>query len=188
VKYRAVVIDPGHGGYDYGIFTQDSKEKDINLGIAKDLGMALQKKGVKVFPTRKVDQSLSLAERISFGNSKTPDLFLGIHATEYDRFTITTATAEEAGVDAAIRLFRLSSRQSRHIEESRAAAKAVADSIKADFKTEVLMRELPLPVLMSLDAPAMLIEYPLASQGTNDRKERDRLVNAVMKGLANNDQ
>ena len=61
---KIVFLDAGHGGYDYGIISKDSKEKDLNLLLAKDLNAALSKKGYKVFLTRKVDQSLSIFERI----------------------------------------------------------------------------------------------------------------------------
>jgi N-acetylmuramoyl-L-alanine amidase len=183
VRYRTVVLDPGHGGHDYGIFLQDLKEKEISLKIGKDLSNALQKKGIKVFLTRKVDQAFPLGERITFGSSKNPDFFLSIHATASDKFAITTATADETSADAAIRLYRISSRQNRHLDRSRADAKAVADAIKTEFKTTVILRELPLPLLMSSDAPALLIEYPLTPQKTYDQKERDRLIHAITKGL-----
>jgi N-acetylmuramoyl-L-alanine amidase len=183
ISYRTIVLDPGHGGYDYGIFGQDLREKDVSLNIAKDLGNALQKRGIKVFLTRKVDQSFSLADRINFISSKTPELFLSIHATASDKFCITTSTADETGADATIRLYRLSSRQNRHLDKSKAASKAVADAINSAFKTETCIRELPLPLLMSVDAPALLIEYPLTAQKTYDQKERDKFVNTVIKGL-----
>lgn len=183
VKLVTVVIDPGHGGYDYGIYKQEIKEKEISLNIARDLANVLQKKGLKVFLTRKVDQSLPLGERINFSNSKSPDIFIAIHATPSDKFVITTATADESTADAAIRLYKLSSRQNRHLDKSRALAKALAETIKAEFKTETISRELPLPILTSVDAAAVLMEYPLTFQKTYDQKERDRLINAILKGL-----
>ncbi len=187
LKFSTIVIDPGHGGYDYGIFSQEIKEKDINLSIAKDLFAYLQKKGLKPFLTRKVDQSLPLGERINFSNSKSPDLFIAIHATPSEKFVVTTATADETTGDAAIKLYKLSARQNRHIEKSRTAAKALAEALKIEFKTETASRELPLPILTSIDAAAILIEYPLTVQKAFDQKERDRLINAIMKGLAGND-
>ncbi len=187
VPFRTVVLDPGHGGYDYGIFGQDIKEKDTNLNIAKDLGSALQKKGLKVFLTRKVDQSIPIHERISFSNSKNPDLLLSIHTTPSDRFAVTNATADETGSDAAIKLYRLSSRQNRHLDKSRAIAQNIADAFRAEYKTGAVTRELPLPLLMSQDAPALLIECPLTAESTYDQKDRERIINAIMKGLFGNE-
>lgn len=184
LTFSTVVIDPGHGGYDYGIYKKEIKEKEISLSIARDLANILQKKGVKVFLTRKVDQSFPLGERITFSNSKSPDLFIAIHATPSDRFVITTATADESSADATIKLYKLSARQNRHLDRSRAAAKALAEALKAEFKTNTVQKELPLPILTSIDAAAVLLEYPLTAQKTYDQKERDRLINTIMKGLA----
>jgi N-acetylmuramoyl-L-alanine amidase len=184
VKFSTIVIDPGHGGYDYGIYMQEIKEKDISLNIARDLANSLQKKGVKVFLTRKADQSFPLGDRINFSNSKSPDLFIALHASPSDKFVITTATADESTADASIRLYKLSARQNRHLDKSKASAKALAEALKSEFKAENTSRELPMPILTSIDAPAVLIEYPLTAQKTYDQKERDRLINAIMMGLA----
>lgn len=184
LKFSTIVIDPGHGGYDYGIYKQEIKEKEVSLSIARDLANILQKKGLKVFLTRKVDQSLPLGERIVFSNSKTPDFFITIHATPSDHFVITTATADESTADATIKLYKLSARQNRHLDKSKASAKNLAEALKAEFKSEIITRELPVPILTSIDAAAVLIEYPLNVQKTYDQKERDRLINAILKGLA----
>jgi len=184
LKFSTIVIDPGHGGFDYGMYKQEIKEKEISLNIARDLANILQKKGYKVFLTRKVDQSFPLAERITFSNSKSPDLFIAIHATPSDKFVITTATADESSADATIKLYKLSARQNRHLDKSKASAKALAEALKAEFKAEAVSRELPLPILTAIDAAAVLMEYPLTAEKTYDQKERDRLINAIMKGLA----
>lgn len=184
LAFSTIVIDPGHGGYDYGIYMQEIKEKDISLNIARDLANSLQKKGLKVFLTRKADQSVPLGERITFGNSKSPDLYIAIHASPSEKFVITTATADESTADASIKLYKLSARQNRHLDKSRAVAKSIAESFKAEFKAENISRALPLPILTSIDAAAVLIEYPLTTQKTYDQKERDRLINALMKGLS----
>ena len=180
---RTIVIDPGHGGYDYGMFTQDFREKDFSLAFAKDLSAQLLKKGIKVVLTRKADQSLPLEERISTANTKSADLFLSIHATPTDAFAITTAFIDDPGTDAVIRLYKLALRQNRHLDRSRTIARSVGDAITADFKPGAVVRELPLPVLSSLDAPAILIEYPVTAKKTFNQKERDRLITAIIKGI-----
>jgi N-acetylmuramoyl-L-alanine amidase len=180
---KTIVIDPGHGGYDYGMFTQDFREKDFSLAFAKDLSAQFLKKGIKVVLTRKADQSLSLEERISTANTKSADLFLSIHATPTDAFAITTAFIDDPGTDAVIRLYKLSLRQNRHLDKSRTIARSIGDAITADFKPGAVVRELPLPVLSSLDAPAIFIEYPITAKKTVNQKERDRLITAIIKGV-----
>ena len=46
---KIYVIDPGHGGYDFGIAGDDLKEKDIVLSIAREVESLLAKKGKRFF-------------------------------------------------------------------------------------------------------------------------------------------
>lgn len=75
-----VVIDPGHGGYDFGANYGGFQEKDVNLVISKKLGKILEGLGVTVFYTRKEDLFISLAERVDITNSIKPNIFISIHA------------------------------------------------------------------------------------------------------------
>jgi N-acetylmuramoyl-L-alanine amidase len=181
---RTLVIDPGHGGYEYGIVAGNAREKDINLSLSKDLGAALSKKGKSVFLTRRADQSTSLAERIVFANAKSPDLFISIHAGLSPGIVIYLASPEDQNADAIVKLYARAYRQARYIARSRAAALAVGLELKSALRTEVVLRELPLPVLNSLDAPAFLIEYPSLPTYASDKRMREKLVAAVMKGIA----
>ncbi len=183
-KKKVIVLDPGHGGYDYGIMTQDAREKDTNLLLSKDLSAAMAKKGFTLFLDRKVDQSVSLGDRIHFSNAKKPDLFISIHAASWNGFAIYVSSAEDVNIDAAVRLYGLSSQQSKYLAASKEAAKAIAASLKKEFNAEVVMRELPLPVLSSLDAPAILIEYPSLKSYASDQKMRERFVGSIMRGIA----
>lgn len=187
ISLKVLVIDAGHGGYDYGIISQDIKEKDVNLNLAMDLSSKLSKKGLKVFLTRKADQSLSINDRIIFSNSKKPDVFISLHSSSSNKFVIYTATAESTGNDDYTKIYSLSSRQNRHIDKSRTAAKVIGEIIKADFKMDVVLREMPLPILNSMDSPAILIEYPSLKSSSYDQKMRDKLVNSLLKGLLSNE-
>ncbi|RPI37139.1 MAG: hypothetical protein EHM54_03920 [Nitrospiraceae bacterium] len=180
---KVFVLDAGHGGYDYGILSKDSKEKDLNLLFTRDLNATLSKKGNKIFLTRKADQSLSILDRIIFGNSRNPDIFISLHSSAANTFAIYTAPADEPSADASVTLYSLNARQRRHIEKSRALAKAIGTSFKADFKGDVVLREMPLPILNSMDSAAMLIEYPSLQLNTYDQKMRDRVVSAILKGI-----
>jgi len=82
-----------------------------------------------------------------------------------------------------VSLYSLAGRQARHIEKSRALAAAMGKVFKREFKKEVILREVPLPVLVSMDAPAILIEYPSILLNSYDQKMSAILVNAVMEGL-----
>ncbi|MGE5301495.1 MAG: N-acetylmuramoyl-L-alanine amidase family protein [Acidobacteriota bacterium] len=185
---KTVVVDPGHGGYEYGIVAGNAREKDTDLALSKDLGAALAKKGKSVFLTRRTDQSISLDERIAFANAKSPDLFVSIHAGLSPGFVIYLASPEDQNADAVVKLYARTYRQSRYIGRSRAAASAIGLEIKNDLQAEVVLRELPLPVLNSLNAPALLIEYPSLSTYASDKKMREKLVTSIMKGIATYEQ
>ena len=187
-RRKVVVIDPGHGGYDYGLVSQDAREKDVALVLAKDLGNALTKKGMTVFITRKADQNASLTDRINFSNSKNPDLFISLHSSSADKYVVYVASVEEANIDTAVKQYSQFSNQNRHIDRSRGMAKFIAQSLHAEFATDVILRELPLPVLTAMNASAVLIEYPSLKTYNSDQKLRERFVNSIAKGVSANEQ
>ena len=78
------VIDPGHGGRDTGCEGAISREKDITLAIAKEVGRLVDKniKGVRVVYTRERDKYPTLPERCELANSKGAKLFISIHVND----------------------------------------------------------------------------------------------------------
>lgn len=81
-EFDVIVIDPGHGGKDAGaIGVNGVKEKDVNLGIALELGKLIQKemKDVKVVFTRKDDTFVDLYKRGKIANEHDGKLFISIH-------------------------------------------------------------------------------------------------------------
>ena len=82
IKFKTVVIDPGHGGRDPGAVGKNSKEKDIVLSVALKLGEYIHKylPEVKVVYTRKTDVFVPLNKRAEIANKNEADLFVSIHA------------------------------------------------------------------------------------------------------------
>ena len=79
---KKIVIDAGHGGHDPGARgSRGSKEKDIALKIALQLGKLVKKhmKDVQVIYTRQDDQFVTLHERAKIANKNNVDLFISIH-------------------------------------------------------------------------------------------------------------
>lgn len=76
-----LVIDPGHGGKDPGAIGRFSREKNINLSVAKAFGELVEKNcpDVKVVYTRKTDVFIPLARRAEIANDAKADLFVSIH-------------------------------------------------------------------------------------------------------------
>jgi len=82
-----VVIDAGHGGHDHGAIDNGTREKDINLGVAKKLAALVRKKmkDVKVVMTRDDDTFVSLQERANIANRNKGNLFISIHTNSVDK-------------------------------------------------------------------------------------------------------
>lgn len=75
-----VVIDAGHGGKDSGACDNGVKEKDINLGVARQLASQLKNiKGVKTVLTRDKDEYLTLQQRADIANNAKGNIFISIH-------------------------------------------------------------------------------------------------------------
>lgn len=91
-----VLIDPGHGGEDYGAeayyfkkgLIGNSKkikvqEKDVNLELAKEIFKRLKKKKYNVFLTRSFDRDVTLGKRAEVAEKIKADLFISIHANSF---------------------------------------------------------------------------------------------------------
>ena len=74
-----VVIDPGHGGSDYGAIREGINEKDITLDVSQRVASILKSKGYKVAMTRNDDTYVSLQERVDFSENEAPEIFVSIH-------------------------------------------------------------------------------------------------------------
>lgn len=80
-RVRTVVIDAGHGGKDPGCMGKKSKESQVVLKVALELGKNIRKyvPGVKVLYTRSTDKFVELHDRANFANKNHADLFISIH-------------------------------------------------------------------------------------------------------------
>ncbi len=94
-KIKKIVIDPGHGGRDAGaIGRKGTKEKDVNLAVAKYLKKELEKRGLEVYLTREKDTFITLGARTRFANRVGADLFLSLHCNASRRITKTSNGVE----------------------------------------------------------------------------------------------
>ena len=79
---KTVVLDPGHGGRDFGAVGRNSREKDIVLDVALRLGKMINDKypDVEVIYTRRTDVFIEVDRRGDIANKANADLFISIHA------------------------------------------------------------------------------------------------------------
>ncbi len=80
-KVSVVVIDPGHGGKDFGASAGSALEKDIVLSLALKLGQYIKSAypDIKIIYTRDKDVFIPLYERAQIANRNKADLFISIH-------------------------------------------------------------------------------------------------------------
>ena len=81
-----VAVDPGHGGNDPGAIGQKgTREKDVTLGIAKELVREINKdKHMRAYLTRSGDYYVGLDRRSEIARQKKADLLVSLHADSVD--------------------------------------------------------------------------------------------------------
>jgi len=84
---RVVVIDPGHGGEDYGAVGKGGiLEKDLTLSVALELERILRAAlPIDVVLTRRTDTFVPLLERTEIANRNQADVFLSLHSNASER-------------------------------------------------------------------------------------------------------
>ena len=106
-KPFTLVIDAGHGGKDPGAVGRlGTKEKHINLSVAKSFGKSVAKKypEIKIIYTRSTDVFIPLNQRAKIANQAKADLFISIHtnasksrsARGCETFTLGAGSSAEA--------------------------------------------------------------------------------------------
>ena len=86
-RVKTIVVDAGHGGHDPGTRGKYSREKEIALKIALELGNTIEQhlKDVKVIYTRDSDKFIDLDKRAEIANKNDADLFISIHCNAFSR-------------------------------------------------------------------------------------------------------
>ncbi len=157
IKFKRIVIDPGHGGHNLGLYTSRYNEKTIALRVGRTIRYFFRKKGRRVYITRADDRYVSLFRRILYIKRRKPDLMISIHMTTSNNFAIYTA-AEHQLHDEQKYLFRYA--QQKHIKESERLAHFIGERLLQKFNVNVLYRSMDVPILAYTDAPAIVIELP----------------------------
>lgn len=178
-KKTVVIIDPGHGGGDWGVTIKGVHEKDINLDIARRIKEKIEKTGnnITVFLTRAGDDFVKPEDRAGLANGKKGDLFISIHcdyapseaAGGYKVFYEAGAQANEPEGQGLIMWEEV---QKYHINSSRRLAAYMLQYLGAALMPESGSGSendvLPLPsrrslavrssILQSIDMPAIVLE------------------------------
>jgi N-acetylmuramoyl-L-alanine amidase len=199
---RRVVIDPGHGGKDYGApgFLKGVHEKQVVLQIAKKLAEKVERElNCEVILTRKADTFLTLEERTAIANTQRADLFISLHANASrdqraagietyflnlttDNESISVAARENATSEKNISELQTILNdllQNAKINESRRLATYVQGSLFSHMAKKYSrvhnkgVKRAPFYVLIGAQMPAILIETSFISNKTECKRLAD---------------
>jgi len=189
---RRIVIDPGHGGKDYGApgYHKGVHEKKIVLAISRRLAKKIKKElSCEVILTRNSDRYLSLEERTAIANTKDADLFISIHtnsAKDRRAYGIETYFLNLATDDEAIRVAAIENQtstknisdletilndlmQNAKISESKRLATSVQGALNTHMRRSYKrvknkgVKQAPFYVLLGAQMPAILVETSFIS-------------------------
>ena len=129
LKFRRIVIDPGHGGDDNGAMgKKKTREKDVALAIAKKLSAKLKDKlKIEVVMTRTDDRTVPLSERAALARAVKADLFISIHAN-------ANPNRKFRGIET----YYLNNTDDRAAQKVAAMENAVSDRALSDLKMTLL--------------------------------------------------
>lgn len=204
---RTVVIDAGHGGRDPGaVGIGGVREKDVTLGIARDLARRLRDRGFRVVMTREGDHTLGLEERTARAEGAGGDVFVSIHANAaprrgahgietyyldhgHERHALRVA-ARENGVPpgeldplqrtlAGLRVSEMS-HYSRHL--ARTVHERLLRGVQVDMGAtrDLGLKQGPFYVLFLANMPSVLVEVGFLTHRTEARRLRSSYYQAVL--------
>jgi N-acetylmuramoyl-L-alanine amidase len=199
---RRIVIDPGHGGKDYGApgYHKGVHEKHVVMEIAKRLSSKIQQElGLETIMTRSRDSYLTLEERTALANTKNADLFISIHtnaardrrAYGIETYFLNLAT-DASAIQVAARENATSAKnisdletilndlmQNAKINESSRLAARVQQSVVHTLRKKYNrikdkgVKQAPFYVLMGAQMPAILVETSFISNSRECKRLKD---------------
>jgi N-acetylmuramoyl-L-alanine amidase len=198
---RRIVIDPGHGGHDFGApgYIKGVHEKDVALQIGRKLALKIRKElKCETIMTRSADQYLTLEERTAIANTKNADLFISIHtnaardqrAYGLETYYLNLATDDDAILVAA----RENATSMRNISDLESILNDLMQNAKINESTRLAgyvqqslylhlqrnygsikskgVKQAPFYVLLGAQMPAILVETSFISNA----RECKRLI------------
>jgi N-acetylmuramoyl-L-alanine amidase len=182
-----VVLDPGHGGTNYGAQNPESQvyEKRLTLMLAQRTASYLQQwvPYLRVVLTRTRDEYVTLEQRVKRANASGGELFVSLHlnATEnrgrqgFETFLLSRDASDQEAARLAARENRATAgqgraavlqailadlRQSAAHGESAALARSLQQALARarGAARDRGVRQAPFDVLMGLHMPAALVE------------------------------
>jgi N-acetylmuramoyl-L-alanine amidase len=183
LSVRTVVIDPGHGGYEFGIVSDNKSEKNIVLDISRKLNQLINRGSAESHLTRGSDQSVSMDERVNFANKKNADVFISLHIGNHKNVVLYKPVVTE-NVSDVVRPHLMNRGQEKEIEKTMKLIRAMNEAIRADLGDDMVSTQpLPYSMLVNIQAAALIVELPSMSDIRYDEKFKNKIAGDLKKGL-----
>ncbi|MFG6326692.1 MAG: N-acetylmuramoyl-L-alanine amidase [Lachnospiraceae bacterium] len=164
-----IVLDPGHGGSDWGASFEGRKEKDDVLNLAFAVGQILENAGIDVEYTRTTDVYNTPFEKATMGNNADADFFVSFHrnatATPGQGSGIETLVYDDSGIKAEM---------ARNINENLE---------ELGWTNRGVIERPNLVVLKRTKMPALLVEAGFIDN-PNDNEKFDEQFNEIAEAIA----
>lgn len=201
-RFDVVVIDPGHGGADFGARGASGMlEKNVVMQIARRIRTSLTALGLRVVFTREDDRFVTLTERAEIANRAQGDLFLSIHANSAEgreargpeTYFLSLEASDEEAMRVALTENEVFGREaavpdsddivagilgdlilSDHMRGSSEIATAIQRNLRQLNGASRGVKQAPFVVLMGVNMPAALVEIGFLTNAEEARKLRTR--------------
>jgi N-acetylmuramoyl-L-alanine amidase len=196
---RPIVIDPGHGGGDWGAVAGGKEEKDIALSVARKLRDRLQALGLgPVRMTRDTDDFVPLDGRVQDNSTWDGALFISLHVNKVVRHSPHGITVYFFG-KGNVRGDRHHSRHRKvpplpappveQVKESAALALSLMHGLRREGLPVDPLERAQYYVLKNPRTPSVLVEMGFLSNPAEakllvDPAYQERLAEALAQSLA----
>ena len=187
---RVVVIDPGHGGPDWGARGPSGLlEKEVALSVGLRVGRRLAGRGIQVVYTREADEFVSLADRTRIANRARGDLLLSIHvnsarsrrAEGAETYFLSVEASDDEAMAVAMTENQVFRQEAATPDSGDIVGAILGDLIRTEYlrgSSEVArsiqrglaavgpgrgVKQAPFVVLMGVNMPAVLVELGFLS-------------------------
>ena len=177
-KTITVVIDAGHGGDDNGAVSSDGlKEKDVTLSLSQKIADLNSNPHIKILLSRKVNQFISVKDRVLFSKNNDADLFISLHVNGSENKQLN-------GFSVLI--------DKENSTKNMLLGSALIDELKKSYQTEekIGVRKNGVWVLDHNVCPAALIECGYLSNAADEafitnKANQEKIARNILDGIEN---
>lgn len=199
-QLRVVVLDPGHGGADAGVTSENLIEKDLTLQLARLVRTELARRlTARVILTREDDRALTVHERAERANRARADLVVALHFDGFASGEARGATAfcppatfagadEGGGMEAELGLLPWRDVSTRHAVLSRELSERILASLELQSLGPTRLREVLPQTLLGVNAPGIMLECGMLTSPVDRERIASqgamlRLASAIASGI-----